>query len=164
MNRYSWVCFGGAHPHIQPGSSPQCGASSKGDEFGGEAGRVGGKRGSSAGREGACVHHTLPEPPSYLGSGITSPRLQREKPSRITPFFPTGAPRAGPGSVPRVARRGGSPPRPPATPKGTKRMRGCPKHGSGSPGRAAGPLQWGLAGAMGVSVQCFELHPPTPPK
>lgn len=147
MNRYSWVCFGGAHPHIQPGSSLRRGASSsssKADEFGGEVGRVGGKRVSSA-REGAggCVPASHATRATILSGkrDYFTPAAAGEAEAGSCRFPQPEPPSAGPGSVPTRDGRGGSPPRPPTTPMGTKRAKGCPKRSSGPwvPGEGGRP-------------------------
>lgn len=142
------------------------------DREGGEAGRVAGKRRGGrargapghgelrAGREvRACItrshgHHLIWE------AGLLHPSCKGEA-EQDCAVFPTGAPRAGPGSGrgadpdPMGSGRGGSPPGPPTSPAGTKPTRGCPKHVPGSPERWVAPVAR-QAGATAGCVRCSE--------
>lgn len=139
MNRYSWVCLGAStspHPaRLRNGAQTGRGGRQGGGEVPGWP-RSGGSwaRGAAGRAGGACVHHTRYHSHHLIWeAGLLHPSCKGEA-EQDCAVFPTGAPRAGPGSGhgddpdPMGTGRGGSPPGPPTTPTGTKPTTGCPKH------------------------------------
>lgn len=162
MNRYSWVCFRASTPphpaRLRNGAQTGMG--------GGEAPgwpRSGGcwARGAAGRAGGACVHLTLPQPPSYLGSGITSPQLQGRKPSRTAPFSQPEPPAHGLDPATALTPTpweadAGQPPRATHHPDGNKANEGLPET---RPQRGGWPPWQGRQAPRRAA--CDALSPPT---